>query len=410
MLIYDYNLFEDVIFCHHTNGSKGMFMPYQSLFFRMRLVHWIGIVLLIANAIFFTDNLIGQIVQFVVALVVFIHDVDEKRWGVVALKDVSGYLEYFGKHDLSKVCNVNTSLNAEIRGVTHVIENFRGTVQDSIIKIKLAADENSLLASQLDEYSKSIGNSIDETSQIVSNTTTSTENIRAKIQLLTDEARIARDDMHATAQVLDSSYAEVLGVLSNVDTSVTRGAALAERFSELSQNAEEIKVVLHSVSEIADQTNLLALNAAIEAARAGEQGRGFAVVADEVRKLAERTQKSLGEINRTVVAIIDGISETSGQMHEQADTLKPLAGVSARIEDIMSKRKSLLARSSEFTDHTANVSEGIHNDTSMVVSQITQLEKLSEINTRNVDEIANAVQALRQITDKSNMLLGQFTT
>lgn len=385
-------------------------MPYQSLFFRMRLVHWIGIVLLIANALFFTDNLIGQIVQFVVALVVFVHDVDEKRWGVVALKDVSSYLEYFGKHDLSKACNVNTSLNAEIRGVTHVIEDFRSTVQDSIIKIKQAADDNSRLASQLDEYSKNIEHSIDETAKIVSNTTTSTEHIRNKLQLLTDEARIARDDMQTTAQALDSSYAEVLGVLGNVDASVTRSTALATRFSELSQNAEEIKLVLRSVSEIADQTNLLALNAAIEAARAGEQGRGFAVVADEVRKLAERTQKSLGEINRTVVAIIDGISETSGQMHEQADTLKPLAGVSARIEDIMSKRKSLLSRSSEFTEHAANVSEGIHHDTIEVASQMTQLENLSEINTRSVDDIASTVQTLRQISDRSNMLLSQFTT
>lgn len=385
-------------------------MPYQSLFFRMRLVHWIGIVLLIVNAIFFTDNLIGQVVQFVVALVVFIHDVDEKRWGVVALKDVSAYLEYFGQHDLSKACNVNTSLNAEIRGVTHVIENFRSTVQDSIIKIKHAADDNNALATQLDEYSKNIEHSIDETAKIVSNTTASTEHIRAKIQLLTDEAIIARDDMNSTARILDNSYGEVLGVLCNVDASVTRGTELAERFAELSRGAEEIKVVLRSVSEIADQTNLLALNAAIEAARAGEQGRGFAVVADEVRKLAERTQKSLGDINRTVVTIIDGISETSSQMHEQADTLQPLAGVSARIEDIMSKRKSLLSRSSEFTDHAAKVSEGIHNDTTTVAAQIMQLEQLSEINTRSVNDIASTVQSLRQIAQRSNTLLGQFTT
>lgn len=385
-------------------------MPYQSLFFRMRLVHWIGIVLLIANALLFTDNLIGQIVQFVVALVVFIHDVDEKRWGVVALKDLSGYLEHFGNHDLSKACAVDTSLNAEIRGVTSIIENFRNTVQNSIIKIKQAADDNSRLASQLDDYTRNIGHSIDETTQIVTNTTTSTEHIRDKIQRLTDEAKTARMDMQATAQILDSSYSEVLGVLGNVDASVTRGAALAERFSELSRSAEEIKVVLNSVAEIADQTNLLALNAAIEAARAGEQGRGFAVVADEVRKLAERTQKSLGEINRTVVAIINGISNTSDQMHEQADTLKPLAGVSARIEDIMSKRKSLLARSSEFTEHTASVSEGIQNDTATVASQMIQLEKLAEINTRSVGEITSTVHDLRQIAEKSNVLLGQFST
>ena len=306
-------------------------MLFHSLFFRMRLVHWIGIALLVANTIFFTDNLIGQIVQFVVAFVVFIHDIDERRWGVVTLDELSSYLQHFGKHDLSRSCAVNAAYNAEVHHVIDVIEGFRGKVRDSITEIKTAANDNNRLATRLDDHAQNIGRSIGDTTQIVGDTT----------------AEAAHHELQSATQMIDSSRAAIIDMLGNVDSSVATGTELADRFAELSRSAEEIKIVLGSVAEIADQTNLLALNAAIEAARAGEQGRGFAVVADEVRKLAERTQKSLGEINRTVVAIINGIADTSGQMHEQAEALKTLAGASNRIEHIMTESQSLIIRSVE---------------------------------------------------------------
>ncbi len=195
--------------------------------------------------------------------------------------------------------------------------------------------------------------------------------------------------------------------IQDMERIAERVRASAATVESLGQRSEQIGEIVGTIEDIADQTNLLALNAAIEAARAGEQGRGFAVVADEVRALAERTTKATHEISEmikriqsetqsAVAVMFAGVSEVERGMSTSRRSEAALEGILANITDLTSQIDQIATAAEEQTATTQEISSNIHRVTS-VLDQSTQSSHENSVSVGQLTELAeDLLQKIRQ--------------
>ena len=224
---------------------------------------------------------------------------------------------------------------------------------------------------------------------------------------LLDSIATAQNVQSASERLTDAH--ETIKVLAtNVNETAQKEHEMATALNELSIDAKNIKSVLVIISEIADQTNLLALNAAIEAARAGEHGRGFAVVADEVRKLAERTQHSLTEINATINVIVQSIMDTSAQMEHNTQSINSLVESSDELDDKITQAISAILETSDIAKNSERISKELANGTQNIMNNINTLDSISTQNMQSIEEIDKKAINLQEDAKALNKQLDLF--
>ena len=284
------------------------------------------------------------------------------------------------------------------------IEKLQGVIKDVVnTAMPLAQTANkiqTLSGHTLDSFKRQ-SDSVSSSRHSVEEMSHSVADITSNAADAVSSARNANNEASNGKEVVDKTVAEIRLLANVVNES-------SEIVNQLQEDTNKVNVVLEVIRGIAEQTNLLALNAAIEAARAGEQGRGFAVVADEVRNLASRTQESTQEINN-ILAQLQGAASKAVTTMEGSK-----AGVEASVESANQAGESLLEITSaievisEMNDAIARSTEQQTEVAGVMVTNVEDIQKCADEASNASGEIAEASNELTELASKLEAIALQF--
>jgi len=296
----------------------------------------------------------------------------------------------------------------EISKVANYFNLFLSQVQETINKAKNISNKNATFAKTILTKAKNVGEKVKEEGKIINNTYLTLNEISEEMETSKNLAVHTQQNIRETQEELKTATEEINGLVSDIMNISESESELANEITYLSDNTQQIRNVINVINEIADQTNLLALNAAIEAARAGEHGRGFAVVADEIRKLAERTQKSLGEIDATISIITNGVSKTTDNMMRNSKMILELVDKANYAKQDIDESMNKMIISTEKVEILVDKYEEISNSIHKVVNLLDEVKNVSKESSQSVEEINTAIKNLNEMINELDTLLKKY--
>ncbi|WRE33390.1 methyl-accepting chemotaxis protein TlpB [Helicobacter pylori] len=300
----------------------------------------------------------------------------------------------------------NDEISQVGRGVNLFVENARLIMEE----IKGISTLNRTSMDKLVQITQETQKSMKNSSTTLNSVKNKATDIASMMNASIEQSQGLRKRLIETQGLVKESKDAIGDLFSQITESAHTEEELSSKVEQLSRNADDVKSILDIINNIADQTNLLALNAAIEAARAGEHGRGFAVVADEVRNLAGRTQKSLAEINSTIMVIVQEINAVSSQMNLNSQKMERLSDMSKSVQETYEKMSSNLSSVVQDSNQTMDDYAKSGHQIEAMVSDFAEVEKVASKTLADSSDILNIATHVSGTTMNLDKQVNLFKT
>ncbi len=292
------------------------------------------------------------------------------------------------------------------RGINLFVENARLIMEE----IKGISTSNKTSMDKLVQIAQETQKSMKDSSTTLNSVKNKATDIASMMNISIEQSQGLRKRLIETQGLVKESKDAIGDLFSQITESAHTEDELSSKVEQLSRNADDVKSILDIINDIADQTNLLALNAAIEAARAGEHGRGFAVVADEVRNLAGRTQKSLAEINSTIMVIVQEINDVSSQMNLNSQKMERLSDMSKSVQETYEKMSSNLSSVVQDSNQSMDDYAKSGHQIEAMVSDFAEVEKVASKTLADSSDILNIATHVSGTTMNLDKQVNLFKT